>query len=56
MQRKRDVVTHEFGRTDLDELDIMDLAEAVYSNNLSQVIDVISDIARSEHNKGFENA
>lgn len=53
----RDVVAREFGRTNVDEISVMDLAEALYdgddANKLSRLVDVVDDIVEEEYTKGF---
>ena len=51
----RDIVAHEFGRTDVNELDIIDLAEAVYNHDLFQVVVIVADITEHAYNKGFDD-
>lgn len=53
----RDIVAREFGRTNIDEISVMDLAEALYdgddADRLSRLVDVVDDIVEVEYTKGF---
>ena len=55
----RDIIASEFGTTDIDELTIMDLAEALYdgddSDKLSRLIDVVADVHTEAYEKGLDD-